>query len=178
MIDEHVIGRVARLTLLISLNGMKMKKLIQILFSGFLLVSGAVEAHAYKAGDIEIDHPYIRATPPGAAVAGGFMTITNHGKEADRLLGGSVEFAQKVEVHTMEMDGDVMKMMKLSDGLEIPAGGSVVLKPGGFHVMFIKLNGQLKEGEKRQGILVFEKAGEIKVDFAVEKTQSSGHGHH
>ncbi len=125
-------------------------------------------AHEYKLGNLEIIHPQARATLPNAPVSGGYMTIKNNGDTADRLVSASVDFAGKTEIHEMAMENDVMKMRQLADGLEIPAGGEVVLKPGGYHVMFMQLGEQLKEGEKRKATLTFEKAGTIEVEFNVE----------
>ncbi|MEO4042819.1 DUF1775 domain-containing protein [Hoeflea sp. CAU 1731] len=130
-----------------------------------------------KVGDLEIVQPYARATPPNAPVSGGYMAIRNSGAEADRLIGGSVDFADHVEVHEMKMDGDVMKMRQLSDGLEIPAGGEVVLKPGGFHIMFMKMKEQLKPGETRTITLEFEKAGTVVFEIPVQDMKG-GHGSH
>ena len=130
-----------------------------------------------KVGDLEIVQPYARATPPNAPVSGGYMVIRNSGSEADRLIGGSVDFAGHVEIHEMKMDGDVMKMRELSDGLEIPAGGEVVLKPGGFHIMFMKMKEQLKSGETRTITLEFEKAGTVELELPV-RDMKGGHGSH
>ena len=143
-----------------------------------LLTVASVWAHDYKVGDLEIHHPHALATPPGAKVAGGYMTITNHGGEADRLVGGSATFAGKVEIHEMKMDGDTMVMRPVEGGLEIPAGGSVELKRGGYHVMFMKLDGAFKAGDRRKVTLVFEKAGEVEVELAVDEmgSQTMGHG--
>lgn len=121
-----------------------------------------------KIGDLSIEAPAIRATVPNAKVAGGFMIIKNTGKQADRLIGGSASFAGKVEIHKMAVTDGIMRMRKLSDGLEIPAGGSVHLKPGGFHVMFMKLGEQMKEGETRKAIVKFKNAGKVEVEFAVK----------
>ncbi|MDP3526661.1 MAG: copper chaperone PCu(A)C, partial [Hoeflea sp.] len=90
------------------------------------------------------------------------------GAEADRLVAGEAPFAERMEIHEMAMDGDVMKMRQLADGLEIPAGGEVVLKPGGYHVMFIGIDSQLKDGEIRKATITFEKAGTIELEFQVE----------
>lgn len=125
-------------------------------------------AHEIKAGALEIVHPWTRATPPGAKVAGGFMVIRNTGTEPDRLVGGSVPFADETQVHEMTMEGDVMKMRQLENGLEIPAGGEVTLKPGSFHIMFIGLKHGLEQGREEKGTLTFEKAGDVAVEFAVE----------
>lgn len=133
-----------------------------------LLLAASAIAQDYKVGNLEIEHPYARATMPGAPVSGGYMVIRNTGSEADRLVAGSADFAGKVEIHEMMMDGDVMKMREIEGGLEIPAGGEVILKPGGYHVMFMMLKEQLNEGESRKATLTFEKAGTIEVEFNVE----------
>jgi hypothetical protein len=76
----------------------------------------------------------------------------------------------------MAMEGDVMKMRQLADGLEIPAGGEVVLKPGGYHVMFIGIDSQFKDGETRNVKLTFEKAGSIDLEFEVKDIKAmQGH---
>lgn len=144
-----------------------MKNLVLSL-STVLAMTGAAFSHEYMVGDLIINHPVARATPANAPVSGGYMTITNNGSESDRLEGASVDFAGKTEIHEMKMDGDVMKMRKLEDGLEIPAGQKVTLMPGGYHVMFMKLEEQLKEGEKRKASLTFQNAGTVEVEFNVE----------
>jgi hypothetical protein len=131
-------------------------------------------AHDYQVGALKIAHPWTRATPGGAKVAGGFMTITNTGSTPDRLIGGSAELANIFEVHEMAMDGGVMKMRALANGLEIKPGESVALKPGGYHVMFIDIKQRFEEGQMVKGELVFEKAGKIAVEFKVEAMGSSG----
>lgn len=156
---------------------MKRIALAATLIAGIL--SGAALAGEVTVGDLKIDQPYARATVPGAPVAGGYMTITNTGSRPDRLVGGSAPFAAKVEIHEMKMQGDIMKMRELTKGLEIPAKGSVTLKPGGYHVMFMKLKEQLMEGEKRTATLVFEKAGKVDLQFAVRSLgRSMKHGGH
>ena len=145
-------------------------KRIAVLLSAAILgfSAAAASAHEYKLGTLEIDHPYARATPPNAPVSGGYMTIRNTGPEADRLVSAEATFADRVEIHEMTMEGEVMKMRQLADGLEIPAGDEVVLQPGGYHVMFIGIDSQFKEGEIRKAKLTFEKAGTIELDFQVE----------
>jgi periplasmic copper chaperone A len=149
-----------------------------VVCAAFLLIS-PLSAHDYKIGDIKIDHPWTRATPGGAKVAGGFMKITNTGSQPDRLIGGSAVPAGIFEVHEMRMEGNVMKMRALEKGIEIKPGQTVELKPGGFHVMFMDLKSPFKEGERIKGTLVFEKAGTIEVEYKVEARGSSGgHGGH
>jgi periplasmic copper chaperone A len=120
------------------------------------------------AGDLEITQAWIRATLPGQPAAGGFLTVENKGKEADRLLSASSPLTAATQVHEMKMDGDVMKMAELADGIEIPAGGKVELKPGGYHIMFMGLEKQVKEGEIVKVTLTFEKAGAVEVDLPVQ----------
>ena len=100
------------------------------------------------------------------------MVIRNKGGEPDRLVAASVDFAGKTEIHQMAMNDNVMVMRPVAGGLEIPAGGEAELKPGGYHVMFMKLGEQLKEGEMRKVRLTFEKAGEIEVEFKVENVEA------
>ncbi|WP_192253120.1 copper chaperone PCu(A)C [Mesorhizobium silamurunense] len=130
-------------------------------------VRGAL-AHEFKAGDLEIGHPWSRATPPGAKVAGGYFTVTNKGSAPDRLLSISSDISDTAGVHEMGVKDGVMTMRPINGGLEIPAGGKIALKPGGFHVMFIGLKRQPKQGEKFPATLTFEKAGSVTVEFAVE----------
>nr|CAA6830628.1 MAG: Copper metallochaperone, bacterial analog of Cox17 protein [uncultured Thiotrichaceae bacterium] len=145
-----------------------MKHLIATLLITTGLLSSSIHANEYTQGDLLIDSPYTRTTPPGAPVAGGFMKITNNGKESDTIIGGSVDFSEAVEIHEMPMIDGVMQMRQLEDGLEIPPGETVELKPGGFHVMFIKLKKQMIEGEKHKATLTFEKAGDVEVEFVVK----------
>ncbi|HEY7551251.1 MAG TPA: copper chaperone PCu(A)C [Hyphomicrobiaceae bacterium] len=124
-------------------------------------------AQEYKAGPIKIEAPWIRATPAGAEVAGGYLKIENTGKEPDRLIGGSTAIAGKFEIHEMKMEGSVMKMRELPKGLEVKPGQSVELKPGSYHLMLTDLKRPAKEGDKIKGTLVFEKAGTVEVEYAV-----------
>ncbi|HVO02494.1 MAG TPA: copper chaperone PCu(A)C [Candidatus Cybelea sp.] len=133
----------------------------------------AALAHEFKVGDLEIVHPWARATLKGSDVADGFMKIVNHGSTPDKLIAVSVEFAPTVQIHEMKMDGQVMKMEELKDGLEIPAGATVELKPGADHIMFLHVNEQMTPDEMLNGELTFEKAGKVKVEFLVEPAGTS-----
>ncbi|RWL78616.1 MAG: copper chaperone PCu(A)C [Mesorhizobium sp.] len=130
-------------------------------------IPGAL-AHGFKVGDLEIEHPWSRATPPGAKVAGGYFTVVNKGSASDRLLSISSDISDKAELHEMGVKDGVMIMRPVEGGLEIPAGGKVALKPGAYHLMFTGLKRQPKQGEKFPATLTFEKAGTVKVEFAVE----------
>jgi hypothetical protein len=140
-----------------------------------LAIAPAV-AQDYKAGAIKIEAPWLRATPSGAKVAGGYMKLYNTGSEADRLVGGSASVAGGFEVHEMRMDGSVMTMRELPDGLELPPGKSVELKPGSYHLMLTDLKQKLKEGDKVKGTLQFEKAGKVEVEYIVRGMGGTG-GH-
>ncbi|OYX09961.1 MAG: copper resistance protein CopZ, partial [Rhizobiales bacterium 32-66-8] len=127
----------------------------------------AAAAATYKVGDLVVEAPWSRATPNGAKVAGGYVKITNTGKTADKLVGGSFEQSNRFEVHEMAMNNGVMTMRPVKGGLEIAPGQSVMLAPGGFHLMFMDLKQPLKDGETVKGTLVFEKAGTLPVTFDV-----------
>lgn len=136
--------------------------------AAFTLIANFASAHEYKAGSLEIKHPWARATPKGATVAGGYLKIINTGSEPDRLIGGSVAAAGKFEVHEMSMDGGVMKMRPLTNGLEIKPGATVELKPGSYHLMFVGVTQPFEQGKRVKGTLQFVKAGTVDVEYAVE----------
>ena len=139
--------------------------------------AGPVSAHDYKLGSLEIATPWTRATPATAKSGGGFMTITNKGTTADRLIAARSPASMKVEIHEMKMDGSIMRMREVEGGLEIPAGATVTLKPGGFHIMFMELAAPLAKGGKVPVTLVFEKAGSIDVDFKIEAAGAAASHH-
>lgn len=147
-----------------------------LVFALALLFVGAQSAfaHEFKVGDLEIEHPWSRATPAGAKVAGGYFTVTNKGSAADRLLSIVSDISDKAELHEMGVKDGVMTMRPVSGGLEIPAGGKVALKPGAYHLMFMGLKRQPKQGEKFSATLTFEKAGSVTVEFAVEGMGETG----
>ena len=103
-------------------------------------------AQEFKAGDIVVEKPWARATPKGAEVGGGYLTIHNNGAAPDRLTGGSADFAT-VEIHEMKSENGVMEMREVAGGLNIPAHGSVGLAPGGYHIMFTHLTHPLTKGD-------------------------------
>ena len=140
------------------------------------LLSPGAFAHDYKIGTLVIDHPWSRATPRGAAVAGGYLKITNTGTTPDRLTGGTTEAARRFEIHEMSMADGVMRMRELKDGLEIPPGATVELKPGSYHVMMMDLSKPLAKGERVKASLTFEKAGKVDIEFAVEAIGGSPAG--
>lgn len=140
-----------------------------------LAVTATAWGHSYQAGDIKIGHPWARPTVTGQQAGGGFLKLTNLAKEAgkaDRLIGASADFTERVEMHTMKMDGDVMRMRQV-DAIDIPAGQTVELKPGGLHLMFMGLKQPLAKDSRVPLKLKFEKAGEVIVEVKVESTSSS-----
>ncbi len=126
-----------------------------------------VAGHVVTAGDLEISGAFSRATLPNAPVGGGYLTITNKGAADDRLVSVSSPAAGLSQIHEMKMEGDVMKMNELPDGLVIPAGGTVKLEPGGYHLMFMQLTAPLVEGQSFPVTLTFEKAGAVEVQVEV-----------
>ncbi|KLK89847.1 copper chaperone [Microvirga vignae] len=122
---------------------------------------------AQHAGTLTIEQPWSRATPAGAKVGGGYLRITNNGKETDRLISGSFPIASRVEMHEMAMEGDIMRMKPVQGGLEIKPGATIELKPGAGHLMFMDLKEPLKEGQTVKGTLIFEKAGTVDVEYIV-----------
>ena len=151
---------------------MKSKGLV--LAAALMLIAGPGIAETYKVGPIQIEQPWARATPKGATIGAGYMKITNTGTEPDRLVGGSVSFAGRFEVHSMTMEQGVMKMREVKDGLEIKPGETVELKPGGYHVMFVDLKAPLKQGEDVTVTLKFAKAGTVEVKYPVEAMGAGG----
>ena len=139
-------------------------------FVSLLLATFALPAQAADVmiGQLKISAPWARATPKGASVGGGYMTITNMGNEPDRLVGGVSDVAKQVEVHEMSMDNGVMKMRMLSNGLEIKPGQTVTLKPGGISHHVHGLKGAAQTRRTLQGDVHFAKAGKAEVDFTVE----------
>ena len=143
-------------------------------------LSTLLPALAQGKGDLKVEKAWARATPPGAAVGGGYLTVRNAGAAGDRLVGAASPVAARTELHEMAMEKDVMRMREVK-GIDVPPKGRLELKPGGYHLMFIELKAPLKPGEKVPVTLNFEKAGEVKVDLAVEAagagdTGSHGHG--
>ena len=131
-------------------------------------------AEDVKAGDLVISQGWTRATPGGAKIGGGFLTIENKGTVPDKLIGASADAAGKIEVHEMAVTDGVMKMRPLENGLAIEPGKSVKLAPGGYHLMMMDLKNPLKEGEKLPVTLQFEKAGKVAVTLDVEGVGAKG----
>jgi copper(I)-binding protein len=150
-------------------------------WSLLLLPFPPANAHDYRVGDLQIAHPWSRGTPPGARVGAGYLRIDNRGTADDRLLSVTMERSGRAEIHEMSVTDGVMRMRELPTGIAIPTGGVVELKPGGLHLMFMELTASLKQGERLDGTLTFERAGKVDVSFAVEaigaSPPASAHAH-
>ena len=152
-----------------------MRSRVIVLGTAFALFATAAFPKDYKVGALEIDNPWSRATPKGASVGVGYMTIKNSGPSPDRLVEGSSDIAAKFQVHEMKMENGIAKMRPVKGGLEIKPGETVELKPGSFHVMFVGLKKPLSAGEQFKAILVFEKAGPVSVEYDV-RAMGAGSG--
>jgi copper(I)-binding protein len=154
-----------------------MKRIISgLLGVALLAVLSAAPACAQevKAGDLVITQAWSRATPGGAKIGGGYLTIENKGTTPDRLIGGSGDIASKIEVHEMSMKNGVMTMRPLDNGLTIGPGKTVKLSPGGLHLMLFDLKAPLKQGDKVPITLEFEKAGKVTLSLDVESLGAQG----
>lgn len=142
------------------------------ILAAIVIASSAASAFA----QVKVEAAWARPTVAGQQSGGGFLTLTS--PTADRLLGGSTTVAERFELHSMTMQGDVMQMRQVPT-IELPAGRAVKLEPGGLHVMFIGLKQPLAAGSKLPVTLKFEKAGEVKVEFEVAaRAPAGGHSHH
>ena len=133
-----------------------------------LITLPRAQADEVKAGDLVITQAWSRATPGGAKIGGGYLTIENKGSAPDRLIGGSADIAGKVEVHEMAMNNGVMTMRPLDTGLTIEPGKTAKLAPGGYHLMMFDLKSPLKQGDKLPVTLEFEKAGKVTISLDVQ----------
>ncbi len=139
------------------------------------------QAHDYELGALSVGHPWARASAGAAPTGAAYLTVRNDGAEADRLVAVETPAAGRAELHTHLHENGVMKMREVEGGIELPAGESVALAPGGLHVMLFGLAAPLEEGSRFPMTLVFEKAGRLEVEIAVEsigyRPESGGEGH-
>ena len=146
-----------------------MRKLHMLALAAVLVASAApVLAQGAGSTTITVEQPWARATPAGAKTGAAYMTLANKTKTADRLTGASSHVAAKVQIHEMKVVNGVMQMREVADGLAIPAGGSVMLKPGSYHVMLMGLKKPLVAGQSFPLTLTFAKAGNISVTVPVQ----------
>ena len=149
---------------------------LALAFSAIVLTGGPATAHEFKAGTITVSHPWARATPPNAKVAAAYFTAEASRLAGDRLLSAKTDIAGRAELHNHINEGGVMKMRPV-ESVIVSAGNKVTFKPSGYHVMLMELKQPLKEGDILPLTLVFEKAGEIKVEATIEAIGATGpHG--
>jgi periplasmic copper chaperone A len=122
---------------------------------------------SYRAGDIVVEEPWLRATPGGAKVAGGYMRITNTGTQPDRLIGGSAAVARGFKLHRSPVLDGVARMEPVNGAVEIGPKETLELKPGSLHAMLVDLQQGLKQGDVVKGTLVFERAGTVAIEYRV-----------
>jgi copper(I)-binding protein len=125
-----------------------------------------VQAHEVKAGDLTLSGLQMRATPAGLPTSAAYLTIENHGKTADKLLGISCACADAAMMHRSQTKNGVSSMSMVGE-LDIPAGGKVEFRPEGLHVMLVGLKQPLKAGALQEMTLRFRKAGAVKAGFHV-----------
>ncbi len=159
---------------------------VSVCLSICILSSGAVLAHEYRAGDIQIDHPYARATMPGQTSGGAYLTLENKGKQGDALISAQSPAAQSVEIHTMSMTADNVMRMREVNSIELKPQEKIVMQPGnGYHIMLLGLKAPLKAGDKLPLTLTFKKAGKVETSISVEENKAKNadakqeeHHHH
>ncbi|MGV8936850.1 MAG: copper chaperone PCu(A)C [Allorhizobium sp.] len=127
-----------------------------------------------KVGDLDLSAAFVKAMLPGQPVGGGFVTIHNGGSADDRLISAASPSAGRVEMHEMVMQNDVMKMRQLNEGIPVPAGATVELKPGALHLMFMDVKDPFVEGGSVKVTLTFEKAGPVEIVLPVGSARGMG----
>ena len=147
---------------------MQRRRLSLCLLSLWMTTLATIATIANSAESIRVTQAWARATAPGQSVGAGYLTLDNPSRTEDRLIAITSPVAREAQLHSMTMDGGVMRMRPIEDGLRIPAGGRVTLEPGGVHLMFVALNAPLVSGTTFPVILRFAHAGELRTEFRVE----------
>ena len=140
-------------------------------------LSASASARQYGLGDLSVERPWARELPPVAPNGAAYLRIENAGAVADQVVSASSPMARRVEFHTHEMDGGVMKMRRVH-WVEVPARGSVRFEPGGLHVMLIGLKEPLVAGGSFSLTLGFRNAGELEVEVEITDVESTDHSRH
>ena len=148
------------------------RTLIQSVLAGAVTIAiqfapAGAQAADYDVGSIHVTQPWARATPKGASAGAAYLTVTNNGAAPDRLSCAGSDAAAACQIHTMSMDNGVMKMRPVEGGIEIKPGETVTLKPGSDHLMLTSIKHALEAGKTVEATLQFEKAGTVKVEFAI-----------
>ena len=147
---------------------------MKTIVTGLLALMLPLAVLAAGKGDVRVVDAWARAVPAVAPVAGGFLTVVNMGNSEDRLLRVESPIAKRIEIHEMRNDGGVMRMRQIKDGLTVPAHGQLEFKPGSYHLMLIGPTRALIEGGHFEATLVFQRAGKVKVTFAVRGMGAGG----
>lgn len=161
-------------------------RLITLLAATMIMapVAGTTAALAHNhggetaSGGVVINQPYAKATMPGAKVAAAYMQVKNTGKSPVTLTAATTPACEKVEVHTMSMDGGIMRMREVTGGVTIPPGETVKFVSGGMHLMLMGLKQQLTPGTTIPMTLTFTGAPAQTVQFPVQAMGDSGHHNH
>lgn len=154
-----------------------MKKMVLIWACSLALAACAARDHQ-QIGEMQVSAPWMREMPPGAAVAGGFVTLKNTGGADDRLVAVASASCGRIEIHEMRQEGGVAQMRPLQGGLPVPAGGTVALQPGGLHLMCLQPARRLMAGERVPVTLTFARNGTRALDFEVRGLAGTGGGEH
>lgn len=142
-----------------------------------LALAAPLHAADYQLGKLRLEQPAARPTRQGQPSGAAYVAIENRGDSADRLIAAHTPVAGKTEIHTMQMEGNIMRMREIG-AIDIPAGSTVRMRPGeGYHLMLMELKQSLKKGESFPLTLQFEKAGKIDVSVEVTDQLGGGHGH-
>ena len=153
-----------------------MRTLIPVIFVLAQLAVAPTLAADYDVGSMHIAQPWSRATPKGATTGAAYMTITNKGTTPDRVSCVSSDASARCQIHSMTMEGGVMKMRPVEDGLEIKPGETVTLAPSGFHLMLVTLKHPLEAGQRVKATMKFDKAGTVDVEYPVMAIGASAPG--
>jgi periplasmic copper chaperone A len=146
-----------------------------IVLAALLLPACFANAHEYKAGALEIAHPWSQELPPNAPTVAAYFVIHNSGNTADKLLGVDSPIAGIAQLHEHVMQNDLMKMQEVPS-VGIPAGGDVTFAPMAYHVMLLELKDRslLSDGKRFPLTMHFEKSGDVTVEVTVQKKAPDG----
>ncbi|MDO8300516.1 copper chaperone PCu(A)C [Lacisediminimonas sp.] len=133
-----------------------------------LLFATAAHSHSFDLGNLRIGNPFARPTVAQQPAGAAYLSIENRGKTTDTLVRASSPVAREVQIHTMSMEGDIMRMREVLR-LDLKPESTVTMTPGkGYHIMLIGLKQPLKAGEQFPMTLIFEKSGQVEVSVTVE----------
>lgn len=145
-----------------------------------VLLTTLISFAPFTLATVRVENPQVRATFDGAMSSAAYMTLVNDGKRPVTLVQASVspDVVGEVQIHTTVMQDDMMKMVHLKQGIAIPAGETLALQPGGYHIMLMGLKQGLKEGDSLGITLHFDQQEAVTVEAAVKRIDKSSHHHH